>query len=304
MNAFEIPDELPPLKPRPSDAHKGSFGYDVIVGGSVGMAGAVILASRGCLRAGAGVVRTAVPQRIYTAVASQMTCPLVFPLPDTRDGSFHPDAGERIRSMASESDAAGIGPGIGTQDETVYLVRTLLRSFSIPTVVDADGLNIISKDVSLLDEVEAPLVLTPHPGEFSRLTTHSIPEIQKNREAMAAEFAEKHGLVTVLKGRHTVVSSGNRTWVNTTGNPGMATGGSGDVLTGVILSLLGQSYDPYDAARLGVFLHGHAGDLAAGTHGTDGLIASDLTEFLPESFSQYRSFCSKDQADRTSAPDG
>lgn len=288
MSDLEPPDELPALKPRPADAHKGTFGYDLVIGGSVGMAGAVVLSSRACLRSGAGVVRTLVPEAIYQPVAAQLTCPLVFPLPDTRDGFFHPDAGEQSRSLAAESDAAGIGPGIGRQDETVHFVRTLLTELTLPCVVDADGLNIISEDVSVLGRVDAPLVLTPHPGELSRLCGCPVADIQNHREATARQFAGEHGLVLVLKGQHTVVSDGERTWTNETGNEGLATGGSGDVLTGLVLSLLGQGYDPYEAARISVYLHGHAGDVVADKKGSDGLIASDLVGVLPEVFQSYR----------------
>jgi NAD(P)H-hydrate epimerase len=288
MTDLEPPDELPPLKPRPADGHKGTFGYDLVIGGSVGMAGAVVLTSRACLRSGAGVVRTLVPEAIYQPVAAQLTCPLVFPLPDTRDGFFHPDAGERSRTLASESDAAGIGPGIGRQDETAHFVRTLLPELEIPTVVDADGLNIISEDVALLDRVDTPLVLTPHPGELSRLRGCSVAEIQNDREASARHFAGEHGVVLVLKGQHTVVSDGERAWTNPTGNDGLATGGAGDVLTGMVLSLLGQGYDPYEAARISVYLHGYAGDIVARENGSDGLIASDLIDVLPEVFKAYR----------------
>ncbi len=288
MSDLDRSNELPALKPRPEDGHKGVFGYDLVVGGSVGMAGAVVLSARACLRSGAGVVRTVVPESVYQPVAAQLTCPLVFPLPDTLDGFFHPDARERCLSLAAESDAAGIGPGIGRPDETIHFVRTLLPELEIPGVVDADGLNIISEEVSLLREVDAPLVLTPHPGEFSRLQGCSVAEVQNDRERNAQRFAEKFDVVLVLKGQHTVVSDGEEVWTNDTGNEGMATGGSGDVLTGVILSLLGQGYDPYNAARIAVYLHGQAGDLVAREKGSDGLIASDLIEVLPTVFQAYR----------------
>lgn len=283
-----LPSDLPSLPPRPADAHKGTFGYDLVVGGSVGMAGAVVLTSQACLRSGAGVVRTCVPETIYEAVASQMICPLVFPLPDTLDGSFHPDAARKTRSLAAESDAAALGPGIGTQDETVRLVRELLRTVEIPTVLDADGLNIISREVSILSKCDAPLVLTPHPGEFARLTDMEVSEIQSNRSEYARSFADRHNLVVVLKGQRTVVTDGEQSWVNQVGNPGMATGGSGDVLTGIILSLLGQEVSPYNAAKLAVFLHASAGDRAAEAVGEDGLIASDLVEYVPEVMKEFR----------------
>jgi len=290
MNTFNLDTSAPmDLPDRPPDAHKGTFGYDLIVGGSVGMAGACVLAATGALRSGAGVVRLAVPEGTYQVVASQVSCPLVHPVPDTLAGTFHPDARAPILEWASDSDAVAVGPGMGRQDETAAFCTFLLPDLSRPTVLDADALNILSNHLSLLEDVTAPLVLTPHPGEFARLTGREIAAIQSERPAAAAAFAREHGVVVVLKGQKTVVTDGDRAWVNTTGNAGMATGGSGDVLTGILTSLLGQGLDPYEAARLGVFLHGRAGDRAADQRGKDGLIASDLVTVLPETLAAYRS---------------
>ncbi len=288
-SSFEVDNRAPSgLPDRAADAHKGTFGYDVIVGGSVGMAGACVLAAKGALRSGAGVVQITVPEGAYEVVASQVTCPLVHPVPDTFAGTFHPDAKASILEKMDGSDAAAVGPGMGTRDETRAFLFSLLPDLTCPTVVDADGLNVISEDVSCLDDVRTDLVLTPHPGEFSRLTGDSIEEIQSNRASVAADFASKHDLVLVLKGHETVVTDGDRVWINETGNPGMATGGTGDVLTGMLTSFIGQGMNTYEAARLGVFLHGLSGDQVADEKGMVGMIASDLVAALPNVLKEYK----------------
>ncbi len=283
-----VMSDLPKLKERPEDGHKGTFGKVAVVAGSTGMSGAAVLTAGGALRSGSGLVYVAVPDAIHTIVASQLICPLVYPMPDTENGRFSEQGIDDVLSFVEDRDAVATGPGLGTSASVQTLAAKLVQETESPLVLDADGLNNIQDDLALLRNRNAPCVVTPHPGEFSRLTDKSISRIQNNRSEVTEEFAGQHGVVTILKGSRTVVSDGNRTWINKTGNPGMASGGTGDVLTGMITSFLGRGYTPWNAARLGVYLHGLSGDLAAEERSRESLTATDLIDFLPRSFRTFR----------------
>jgi ADP-dependent NAD(P)H-hydrate dehydratase len=278
-------DDLPRLEPRQPDAHKGDFGLALIVGGSRGMAGAVALAGMAALRGGAGLVRLAVPDPILDAVAGFEPSYMTVPLPADAAGRIAAEAMPRILEAAEKAAAIACGPGLGRSPGLDALVGRLYREISKPMVFDADALNALADHPESLAQASGPRILTPHPGEFARLlaATGDAAPVEAQRE-IADAWAKRHGVVLVLKGHRTLTTDGRRQAVGTTGNPGMAAGGSGDVLTGLIAALLCQHLEPFDAARLGVYLHGLAGDLAAEKLGQVSLIASDLVRYLPEAF--------------------
>lgn len=290
--------ELPEIPPRPPGAHKGTFGKIVIVGGSRGMSGAAALAGLGALRGGAGLVFLAVPHSVLPIVAAVEPSYLTLSLPEDEQGRICMVATTLLQSALPAHDAAAIGPGMGRSEELTDLMQRVYAEATVPLVIDADGLNALAKisrvDASgltgLLPERVAehsaagrllPRILTPHPGEFARLIGSDVATVQSRREELAVRYAARNNVVLVLKGHRTLVTDGQRLYENTTGNSGMATGGSGDVLTGLITALLGQKLPAFEAAQLGVHLHGLAGDLAAVELSQPGLIASDLPRFLP-----------------------
>lgn len=274
--------DFPAFPPRPPGAHKGTFGRVLIVAGSRGMTGAAALAGLGALRGGAGLVTVASPASVIGIVAGMEPSYLTCPLPDDRDGRLSLESAPQLLEMLSTQTAGVIGPGLGRSPDLDELVSLIWRTVEVPLVIDADGLNALAMRKDSFQRVGrvAPRVLTPHPGEFSRLTGLSIATIADRRTEIAAEFAREHGITLVLKGEGTVVTDGTRVFVNATGNSGMATGGTGDVLSGLIAALIAQQLDPFDAARLGVTLHGLAGDLAAAELSQPALIASDLPRYL------------------------
>ncbi len=278
--------DLPSLPPRPPDAHKGTFGRVLIVAGSRGMSGAACLAGLGALRGGAGLVYVAVPEGILPIVASVEPSYLTLPLPEDDAGRIALSARTQLDERRREMSALAIGPGWGQSADLQRLAGVLFESVAQPMVVDADALNALADETPHLAQHAGPRILTPHPGEFARLIGSDIPAVQSGRQKLASEFAARHEIVLVLKGRGSVVTDGTRTAVNATGNSGMATGGTGDVLTGLISALLAQGMEPFDAARLGVHLHGLAGDLAAAELSEPALIASDLPRYLPRAWKQ------------------
>lgn len=274
--------ELPKPPARPADGHKGTFGKVLIIGGSVGMSGAAALAGLSALRGGAGLVFVAVPEPVLPAAAAFEASYLTISLPADADGRIAGDAASALMERIDEFDAVAIGPGIGRSSALTELVRTLFIESPVPLVVDADGLNALAEAAGrTLPGRKGARILTPHPGEFARLIGGDVATVQSRREELAVEYAAANNLVLLLKGPGTIITDGKRLAVNTTGNPGLATGGSGDVLTGLIASLLGQGLPPFEAAQLGAHLHGLAGDLAAEELSQPGLIASDLPRFLP-----------------------
>ena len=285
MTAQESSDQpaLPQLPPRTVDSHKGDFGLAAIVGGSRGMAGAVGLAGMAALRGGAGLVRLAVPHVCLETVAQFEPSYMTVSLPSDPLGRISLSARPAIAELADVATAMACGPGMGRSPGLDALVAWAYTRLPLPMVVDADALNALSARPELLASPAGPRILTPHPGEFARLTKKGSGVVSE-----AAELAGRWGVVIVLKGHRTLVTDGERRAVNTTGNPGMATGGSGDVLTGLITALVCQGLAPFEAAQLGVYLHGLAGDLAAEQTGQESLIAADLVQLLPEAFKAYR----------------
>lgn len=276
--------ELPSLPKRREDAHKGDFGRVLVIAGSARMPGAACLAAESVLRSGAGLATLAVPQGILPVVAAKLTCSTFLPLPETSDGALSLAAEDLLLDAARDFSAVAMGPGVGQHPETAQLVRKLAAKIEQPLVLDADGLNAFAGRAWQFSRRAQPLVVTPHAGEMARLTGTSAGAVQERREETAVGFAQERDCVVVLKGCGTIVTDGHRTYVNSTGNPGMATGGSGDVLTGVIAGLIGQGLSPYDAAKLGSNLHGLAGDIAADEMGEESLIATDILASLPAAF--------------------
>lgn len=274
------------LAARPLDSNKGMYGHALVVGGSLGKSGAAAMAGMAVLRAGAGLSTVAVPGSALPSVASFAAELMTEPLAETKSGAIDTAALDRAVELASTMTVIALGPGIGRGPQTVDFVHELVKQVKCPMVIDADGLNAFQGRTESLDGSQRPLVLTPHPGEMSRLTGLSITAIQADRLTVARRFAQAHHLVLVLKGNNTVVAlPDGQAWVNPTGNPGMATGGTGDILTGMTAGIVGQM--PEDVARAAVaavYLHGLAGDVAAERRGEHSLTATDLLTTLPEAF--------------------
>lgn len=256
-------------------AHKGNFGRILLLCGSRGYTGAAALAAMGALRSGAGLVYLGVPESIYQIEAVKLTEPIVFPLPD-EDGMLSVQAAEKIGALLPQMDAVLIGPGLGQSMGTLAALKTVLREFDGPVVVDADGINLLARHKHLLRGRTAPTVLTPHDGEFMRLA-----QLGDDRKAAAEELATELGCIVVLKGHRTLITDGVCCYENRTGNPGMAVGGSGDVLAGILVSLLGQGIGALEATAAAVWLHGAAGDRCAEKMGQYGMLPTDLLEELP-----------------------
>jgi NAD(P)H-hydrate epimerase len=278
---------LPALPPRPRESHKGTYGRVLIVAGAPGMSGAAVLAGLGALRGGAGLVQVATPRSVQAVVAAGNPCYLTAGLPESTEGTLALAAVPMIVELMAKADVLALGPGLGQSAEITQLVATLLQQITKPIVLDADGLNALAKILATpaWQPRTAPLICTPHPGEFARLLPKP-PATVTDRESQATYFAKTHHLLLVLKGHQTLVTDGQQFYRNTTGNPGMATGGTGDVLTGLIAALLGQKMAPFAAAQLGVYLHGLAGDLAAAELGEISLTALDIAQWLPEALQQ------------------
>jgi NAD(P)H-hydrate epimerase len=281
------------LARRKADAHKGDFGRVLIVGGSRGMIGAAALAANAALRGGAGLATVAAPQTIQRAVAALCPCATSIPLACDERGEPTREAVRQVLDAAGRSDVLAVGPGMAVGSGQRGIVRAVLEQ-EAPVVLDADGLNNLCAIDGWAAARRCALVLTPHPGEFARLTGRPVGQIQSARgdtvlavaRGWAAAGKADQPLVCLLKGAGTVVTDGRRAYVNATGNPGMATGGTGDVLTGLLAALIGQGLSPFDAACLAAHCHGRAGDLAAGKVGQVSLIASDLLDHLPAAMAE------------------
>ncbi len=275
--------DLPLLPPRSADSHKGDYGKVLLVGGSRGMSGAIALAGMACLRSGAGLVTLAVPHVCLDVVASFEPSYMTVPLPCDEWGRLTVAAQEPLAELADSATCIACGPGLGRTQRVTDVVAWMYQVLPQPIIFDADALFALAERRDRLDEPAGPRILTPHLGEFKRLAGEQNLDREK-AEIFAAQVAISRQAVILLKGHDTVITDGQRSVHNTTGNPGMATGGSGDVLTGIIAALLGQRLTPFDAARLGAHVHGLAGDLAAAKLGTTSMIASDIVAHLPEAF--------------------
>lgn len=279
---------IPQLAPRATDAHKGDFGKVLIVGGSRGMIGAPSLAANAALRSGAGLVRVAIPETIQLTVAQLTPCATTIPLEDD-EGLISRRALNDIFNALEDNDTLALGPGLGQSNELAEIVQTVVSQCKKPLVIDADGLNNLAAAGGISLDLGSRAVLTPHPGEMRRLwRAYFREEIPTNRTEQAEKLAQHTGAIVVLKGAGTVVTDGKSTYINETGNPGMATGGTGDVLTGCIAALLARQGDgavtALDAAVLGVYVHGRAGDLAGAAMGQTALIATDLLDWLVQAW--------------------
>lgn len=280
---------VPELPARAPEAHKGDFGRLLVVAGSRGMAGAATLCARAALRAGTGLVHLALPEEIYPIAASQAPCVICHPMPQTGSGTLSRKALDEIGGLAAENDVIALGPGLTAGKETTDLVLQLITDMEKPMVVDADGINALAADPGILSRSKGPRILTPHPGEMARLIGKDTAEIQTARAETAADFAGTHGVVLVLKGMNTVVTDGERVYTNLTGNSGMATAGSGDVLTGLTAGLRGQGLSDFEAAQLAVYLHALAGDIAREKLTEYSMTARDMLDLLPQAFAHHAS---------------
>lgn len=281
------------LPPRERSGHKGSYGHALLVAGAPGKAGAAILAARGAVRAGAGLVTIGVPEPILPTVDLGSIESMTLGLPAGASGLIAEAAVERVLDAAQGKAVLGLGPGLGQEPEAAAAIRRIVREAKLPVVADADAVNAFAGRAEELKDRTEATVLTPHPGELGRLLGMKTSEIQEDRVAAARKAAAATGAIVVLKGSLTLVSApGGNVWINPTGNPGMATGGSGDVLTGLVAGLLAQreafALDVLDAVLLAVYLHGLAGDLAAARLGEQALAAGDLLDFLPAAFAGLR----------------
>jgi ADP-dependent NAD(P)H-hydrate dehydratase len=275
------------LAPREAESHKGTYGRVMIVGGSRGKAGAPALAGMAALRSGAGLVTVVVPRSVQDIVARFEPSLMTVGLGNRDADELRQENASEVCELAKNQTALAVGPGMGTDAETVRLVHALYHKLSQPIVIDADGLNALAQWQEGLQHVPGPRILTPHPGEFERLTGGKCNTDPAKRAEQAAELAQRDTTsqtIVVLKRHRTIVTDGKRVSFNQTGNPGMATGGSGDSLTGILTALLAQGMSPWDAARLGVHVHGLAGDLAAEELGEVSMIASDIIDYLPLAF--------------------
>lgn len=278
---------LAPLPVRAHDAHKGECGSVLVIAGSAGMTGAGCLASRAALRAGAGVVLWTIPKSLDSIAETMSAEVMTLPIPDTPGGSPAMEAREILVEAARETDCVLLGPGLPVAGDTGELMRLLIPEIYPPLVLDGGALTAIGDDMMIVRKRSGATIMTPHPGEMGRLTKKTTAEVQSRREEFAVKYAKLSGAVVALKGAGTIVSDGKDKYLNSSGNPGMATAGSGDVLGGVIAALVAQGMAPFEAAKLGVHLHGRAGDLAAEQKGVHGVIASDMVELLPAAFMEY-----------------
>jgi NAD(P)H-hydrate epimerase len=280
---MQLPSQL--LR-RKLNVHKGDFGHIFILAGSPRFSGAAVLCAEAVMRSGAGLVTLGIPGKLsYAIIKIKPKEVMTLPLPETREGTLSLAGYKKIKDFSQDIDVLVIGPGLTKNKSTQNLVRKVVSKINKPMVIDADGINALVSHLKILttNDQRATTILTPHPGEMARLLGISIKKVQDNRKEVAKKFAQDYKATIVLKGRNTVVADykGNL-YINKTGNPGMATAGSGDVLTGMIAAFLGQGLDNFSAAKYAVYLHGLAGDLAAKEKTQIGLIASDIIDKIPE----------------------
>ena len=270
---------------RPDDSNKGTLGSLLCICGSYGMAGAAIMAGKAALRCGIGLLKIAVPKSIYPVCATNILESVYYPLEETSNGVISSKNTDFLLEMCEKSSAVVIGCGLSVCDDTKNLVQSVITNCEKPLVIDADALNCICNKPEILKNLKAPAIITPHPGEMARLL-HSTPKtVNSNRENTAIDFAKKFGVVTVLKGAGTIIASPDgEVYINHTGNSGMATGGSGDVLSGIIGSLLAQGASPINATAAGVFLHGTIGDLAAEKLGKISMLPTDMIDMITTAY--------------------
>ena len=273
--------EQPMLPPRNKNSHKGTFGTAVLICGSYGMAGAAVLAGKAALRSGVGIAKIILPDKIYDIVARQIPEAVFVPLKTSSDGTLCCEDIPKICEHIKNADSVLFGCGIGMSRDNAEILNNLINEVRCPFIIDADGINLLSQNIDIIKQAAAPIVLTPHPGEMSRLTGKSIGEIEANRIKTARDFADKYGAVTVLKGAETVVATRSNTYLNTIGNAGMATGGSGDTLSGILAAFLAREGDMDFAVTSAVWVHSAAGDKAAERLSLTSMLPSDIIDELP-----------------------
>ncbi|GAB5046921.1 NAD(P)H-hydrate dehydratase [Thermodesulfovibrio sp. TK110] len=273
------------IPPRPAYSHKTRYGHVLVIAGSTGKTGAAVLAAKAALRAGSGLVTMAVPAALKVVFQSKVLEEMILPLPCTMNTLSRDALPEIMEFINERANSVAFGPGVGVNEDIEIILKELILNCPSPIVIDADGITVLGRISDVLKNARSEIVLTPHPGELSRLIKISVKDIEKQRIDIAQKVAKDLGVILVLKGVPTVIAEPQgKVYLNTTGNPGMATGGSGDVLTGIIASLIGQGLTPFHASVLGCFIHGLSGDIAAKKRGYHGLIAGDLIESLPEAF--------------------
>lgn len=289
LGVLEAEDVAPAFPRRDAAAHKGTFGHVLVIAGSVGKTGAAALASLAAQRAGAGLVTLAIPHSLNDVMEVKLTEVMTEPVPETEERSIGREARDRLLALAEGKGAVAIGPGLSTHPSTQKLVHELLPSLGVPVVLDADGINALAGQADLLARAGGPVILTPHPGELSRLLGLPRDEVVRRRIPLAQEVAGRFNVTLVLKMARTIVASpAGAVAIVPTGNPGMATGGTGDVLTGLIAGLLAQGVTPGLAAPAGAYIHGLAGDLAAARLGQEAMLAGDLLEAVPAAVRQVK----------------
>jgi len=267
---------------RKKDAHKGNFGHVFVIAGSPGFTGAAYLSAQGALLGGAGLVTVGIPRSSNTIVARKLNEAMTKPLSETKTGTLGLKAFYQVKKFADGVDVLAIGPGLSRNKQTQKLIRKIIAIIDKPMVIDADGLNALAGHLDILKKRKSPAIITPHPGEMGRLLNISASKVQKNRRGLAKQFSAMYNIVTVLKGQGTVVAEPlGKVYINKTGNPGMAKGGSGDVLTGIIAAFSGQCKDFFKAACAGVYVHGLAADSAAVKTAQVSLLATDILNNLP-----------------------
>ncbi|TAL25035.1 MAG: NAD(P)H-hydrate dehydratase, partial [Nitrospirae bacterium] len=278
---------------RPGYSHKGDYGHVLVVAGSRGKTGAAFMAAKACMRAGAGLVTIGVPESLMDVFQARVTEEMILPLPDAGDGTLSSKASEKIlKFLSDKADVLAIGPGISNTDGTKKLISDVVLNAAVPMVIDADAINALSSEINIFKKAKAPIILTPHTGEMARLLQGSkgqrvkgSREIEIDRINTAMNFSKETGTYLVFKGAPTIIAEPEGSvFINSTGNPGMASAGVGDVLTGMIAGFFGQGLNSLEASILGVFMHGLSGDITAGRKGEHSLIASDIIDSIPEAF--------------------
>lgn len=279
------------LPKRPKDAYKNMFGHVLVLGGSAGMTGAAVLASRAALRLGAGLVTLGIPKSLNAIVSAKLTEVMTKPLSETEEQTISLKALDTINNLIQlrAINVVVIGPGLSTHPETVELVRSFVSASKGPLVIDADGINALVGKLDIVKNAKCKIVFTPHAGELGRLIAKHATEIKEAGIKYPVEFSKETGTVCLLKGHHTIITDGENVAVNTTGNPGMATAGSGDVLSGMVGGLIAQGLDIFAAAKAAVYIHGLAGDIAAKENTEMGLIASDIIKAIPSALKKIMS---------------
>lgn len=285
-NKTEVGNLLPARDPC---AHKGSFGHLLSICGSRSMPGAAVLAASAALRSGVGLITCAFPESLYHTMTSKLTETLFMPLPESADGTLSAECAPMITASLEKYDAVLIGCGLGVNDDTAFVLKTVLENAKVPVVVDADALNIISEHPEFLQSISTPVILTPHPGEMSRLTGVQTELLQTDRISCAKNFSHEHGVYVVLKGANTVVASpeSDRVYVNASGNNGLSKGGSGDVLAGMISAFCAQKIDPVNCADVGVYIHGYCADVLADRESKTGMLPTDIIRELASVYAEF-----------------